>query len=712
MGIASTTAATVGAGALVLGRYAASSQFATTWATWWLGDAAGLMILVPLVLAFARSGTGAWRDGRRAELLLMFALMIVVSQAIFGGWLAGDSAHYLLYVPLIFLVWVCLRFQLFEVTLATALFSAFAIAGTASGVGPFRSGPVHASLFHLQMFMNLYAMTGLAFAAVVAGRRNSEQRLRRSRAELEEIVAARTRELTVANGGLRQEMIERQAAEAQLRDRESRYRALIQNLHVGVVIHAPDTSIVLSNDRAAELLGVSPSNMPGKTDTDRAWSFVAEDGTPLRPDQYPVNRVLATRLPLRDLVYGIDRPGDRRWVLVNALPEFDPSHRLTGVVVTFMDITERRRLADFERMRLDTALESIDDGILITDADGNIQYVNPAFERVTGYSRPEIMGRNPRVLQGGQHDPRFYQELWQALARGGSWHGEFLDKRKDGTLYEAETTIARIRDASGSAIGYVGVQRDVSDRKRAAAVNEQLRLARSIQQSYFPKTAPVIPGFDVAGASYPAHETGGDYYDYFHLPDGCVGMVLADATGHGIGPALVMSQTRAYLHALLPQGLGVSEMATRLNTFLLADAQDARFVTLFLAQLDPRDSTFVYGSAGHRSYLVGPGDELESLDATTIPLGILPRCVPSAPPRTLRRGQIVLLLTDGFEETLSPTLEPFGIERTVAVVRANRQRPARAIVEAIYQSARSFAGHAPQVDDITAVVLKVNGDRA
>jgi len=394
-------------------------------------------------------------------------------------------------------------------------------------------------------------------------------------------------------------------------------------------------------------------------------------------------------------------------VVVNALPEFDPSHRLTGVVVTFMDITERRRLEEFERMRLDTALESIDDGILITDADGNIQYVNAAFERVTGYSRPEVMGRNPRMLQSGQHDAAFYGVLWKTLAGDESWHGEFVDRRKDGRLYEAETTIARIRDAAGSVIGYVGVQRDVSDRKRAAAVNEQLRLARTIQQSYFPRSAPVIPGFELAGASYPAQETGGDYYDYFQLPDGRVGMVLADATGHGIGPALVMSQTRAYLQALLPQDLDVSEMATRLNTFLLADEHDSRFVTLFLVKLDPRSASFVYASAGHRSYVIGPGDQVQSLDATSIPLGIMPVCVPSAPPRTLRPGQIVLLLTDGFEETLSPAGEPFGIERTLDVVRANRHRPARAIVETLYESARSFAQHAPQLDDITAVVLKM-----
>jgi sigma-B regulation protein RsbU (phosphoserine phosphatase) len=168
-----------------------------------------------------------------------------------------------------------------------------------------------------------------------------------------------------------------------------------------------------------------------------------------------------------------------------------------------------------------------------------------------------------------------------------------------------------------------------------------------------------------------------------------------------------MSQTRAYLQALLPLGLGVSELATRLNDFLLADGQEARFVTLFLAQLDSRDRSFTYASAGHRCYLLGPGDEVEPLDATSVPLGILPGCVPSAPPRTLRPGQVVLFATDGAEDTESPQGVPFGVERTLEVVKANRHRSAAEIVETLYRSVRSFAEDAPQQDDITMVIVKV-----
>ncbi len=173
-GVASTVAATVGGASLVLGGYAAWPQFLANWGTWWLGDVAGLMIVVPLVLACAKPRRSAWSGSRWAELAILFALMVLASQAIFGGWLSEQVAHHLLYIPLIFLVWVCLRFELAEVTLATALFSGAAIVGTWAGRGPFRAEAVQQSLFHLQMFMNLYALTGLG----VGGRGRQTPRLR------------------------------------------------------------------------------------------------------------------------------------------------------------------------------------------------------------------------------------------------------------------------------------------------------------------------------------------------------------------------------------------------------------------------------------------------------------------------------------------------------------------------------------------------------
>ena len=145
--------------------------------------------------------------------------------------------------------------------------------------------------------------------------------------------------------GTFQDITERKLADETLRSSEQEQRLLIQNLHAGVVVHASDTQILLANEQASVLLGLTIDQMMGKAAIDPAWCFVREDETPMPLDEYPVNRVLATRVPLRDLVLGINRPGtgDRVWVLVNAFPSFTSTGDLRQIIVTFIDITERKK---------------------------------------------------------------------------------------------------------------------------------------------------------------------------------------------------------------------------------------------------------------------------------------------------------------------------------------------------------------------------------
>jgi serine phosphatase RsbU (regulator of sigma subunit) len=167
-----------------------------------------------------------------------------------------------------------------------------------------------------------------------------------------------------------------------------------------------------------------------------------------------------------------------------------------------------------------------------------------------------------------------------------------------------------------------------------------------------------------------------------------------------------MSQTRAYLRALLSLDLNAGQLVTRLNDFLIEDSPEDVFVTLFLAQLDPHDREFVYASAGHQCLLLGPGDEMQPLQATGMPLGISPEGVPSAHPRELLPGQMVLFLTDGVTEAMSREGSAFGMERVLDVIRAHRQQSASEIVDALYRDIRRFTSDVPQQDDITAIILR------
>jgi serine phosphatase RsbU (regulator of sigma subunit) len=252
------------------------------------------------------------------------------------------------------------------------------------------------------------------------------------------------------------------------------------------------------------------------------------------------------------------------------------------------------------------------------------------------------------------------------------------------------------------------------ERRRAeAAVQErvqELRVARKIQQGLLPRAAPVLAGFDIAGASHPAHETGGDYFDFFPLAGGGLGIAVGDASGHGVGAALLIAATRAYLRALALTHADVSSVLGLTNRRLAEDVADFYFVTLFLARLDPGRRVLVYSSAGHPTGYVldSAGAVKASLTSTGRPLGIeADGTFPEAAAPPLEAGEVVLLLTDGILEARSPQGAFFGSARALEVAAANRARPADAIVAALQQAVCDFAGGLVMDDDRTAVVIKV-----
>jgi PAS domain S-box-containing protein len=148
-----------------------------------------------------------------------------------------------------------------------------------------------------------------------------------------------------------------------------------------------------------------------------------------------------------------------------------------GVLWNVIDISERKRGED-ERRRLVTAIEQSIDSVVITDKNGRIQYVNPSFEKTTGYRKDEVIGKNPKILQSGRHDPYFYQEMWKTLANGRAWKGHLINKKKDGTLFEEEVSITPVLNEAGEIMNFVAVKRDVTEQRK---LEEQLSQAQKME---------------------------------------------------------------------------------------------------------------------------------------------------------------------------------------------------------------------------------------
>lgn len=165
--------------------------------------------------------------------------------------------------------------------------------------------------------------------------------------------------------------------------------------------------------------------------------------------------------------------GNHKWVRTICHPIVEKG-KVIRVRGSIQDITERK-LAEIEQERLATAIEQAGEAVIITSLDGTILYVNPAFEKSTGFTRSEALGQNPRILKSGAHDTSFYKDLWSTISEKGIWRGQIINKRKDETLFTEEATISPICDTTGATIGYVAVGRDISDQIRLKEEKEELQ---------------------------------------------------------------------------------------------------------------------------------------------------------------------------------------------------------------------------------------------
>ena len=251
--------------------------------------------------------------------------------------------------------------------------------------------------------------------------------------------------------------------------------------------------------------------------------------------------------------------------------------------------------------------------------------------------------------------------------------------------------------------------READTKRKLDALQHDLQVARSIQQSLLPSASPQIPGFEIAGWNRPADETGGDYFDWETLPDGKVVVTLADVTGHGIGPALLAAVCRAYARASFAVTRTLSAAFEHINEALGADLSSGRFATFVAATCSPGCSDVELLSAGHGPLFIysSSSNHFTTMNAHGLPLGILPS-FQSDPPTQLKldSGDLVLLATDGFFEWENSEGEQFGISRMEEVVRTFRDSSPRDIVAGLYQAVLSFSNGTKQQDDLTAVIIK------
>jgi serine phosphatase RsbU (regulator of sigma subunit) len=246
-------------------------------------------------------------------------------------------------------------------------------------------------------------------------------------------------------------------------------------------------------------------------------------------------------------------------------------------------------------------------------------------------------------------------------------------------------------------------------KRRSELLQSELKIAREIQQSLFPKQELNIPGFEVIGWCKPATETGGDYYDWCKLPSEGGFAMLGDATGHGLGPALLIASCRAYVRADLPQNDDLEGFMSRLNERLAGDTDGTRFVTFVGALLDEHRGQVKLISAGHCPALLSraAGGDVQQIKANGVPLGVMSEArYKGAESIQLERGDRLVVYTDGITEAKRVSGEFYGTERLIKSVSGHSKLEGQQFIEALYNDVTDFLGGVALTDDLTILSVR------
>ncbi len=315
---------------------------------------------------------------------------------------------------------------------------------------------------------------------------------------------------------------------------------------------------------------------------------------------------------------------------------------------------------------------------------------NGAIDRATGFRTQSLLAA-PLI---SIHDGRLIGVL-QLLNRRSGVFDEFDEKLIQAFASHAATAIER--------------GRLMEKARKSQAMQLALEMSRSIQTGFLPRQLPAIPGYDLAAWWQPAEEVSGDYYDVIPLPDGRIGLIVADVSGHGIGPSLIMASVRAMLRVLCQTASNPSDILRTLARSITPDLQEGHFITLFFAALDPVTHEVIFSNAGHGPALCRRHDTggFEVLRSTTWPIGF----EASAPhdsdgQLTMAPGDTLILATDGAIELRDAERRMFGRPRLEACISSAADGTADGMIAQMRGAIGEFLQGRLPPDDITALVVK------
>lgn len=438
------------------------------------------------------------------------------------------------------------------------------------------------------------------------------------------------------------------------------------------------------------------------------------------------------------------RNGEERWISHTCRPVYDTQGNWIGTRASNRDITEQKH-AEENLRKLQRAVEQSPASIVITNIKGIIEYVNPKFTQATGYTFAEAVGNNPRVLKSGDMPSEGYRKLWETIANGGEWRGEFHNRKKDGELFWESASISPIFDEQGKVTHYLAVKEDITDRKRTEdalrtayhhlkmlndRMHDELTMAQRIQQSLLPPERPSWHGLDVVCYNKPAREVGGDLYAYHsfdpyaHAVSGeRYILAIGDISGKGMPAALLMAISMASFNSIVGRGLGVGDALAFLDKELVDYTHPTQQnCALVYAEISFRNQEMKQSSnattyavletanAGCIAPVVRYTDgNVLWIDSGGLPLGVAVDIKPPYEPVTLplSQGDMVILMSDGVIEAQNDDGDMFGFQRMEEAIRDGTSASSEAMLHHLCSKIDAFVGNTEPNDDMTIVIVQV-----
>jgi PAS domain S-box-containing protein len=251
-------------------------------------------------------------------------------------------------------------------------------------------------------------------------------------------------------------------------------------------------------------------------------------------------------------------------------------------------------------------------------------------------------------------------------------------------------------------------RRLLEEEKEFIKMQEELRLAREIQQHLLPDSPPSIDGFDIAAINIPAKEVGGDYYD-FDLNEEKLFFCLGDVSGKGLPASLLVANLQASLHSQLKNNLSPKEIVANSNQLIYQNTDPTKFITLYYGVLDIHKEQIIYSNAGHdQPIVISQESNILKLREGGLPLGILTDQQYENSEINFKSGKMLIIYSDGITEAMNKDQEEFGLERLINKLKNLRDLNAADIINSVINDIRSFVGEIPQMDDMTMMIIKNN----